>query len=290
MLAAQERFTLCCTGATPLPLSAMTGEVPALLANDNDALAVPDACGRNVTVNGMDCPGDSVVGNEIPLTTNSVLVLVADDTVTDDPLAVNVPLNAELEPSVTLPKFNAVGVSVSCPAVAPVPASATFNCESDALEKIASVPDTGPDAAGENATLNVRLCPAARFAGNDSPPTANAELETLVPEIVTLALPVFVSVSIRLCELPGRILPKLKLVDDAASRPVAAIPVPESPAEAEVTVPLYLHFFGPRLLDMEALTATDPPSVPVVDGAKVTLTDMLCPGDSEYGKLTPPAA
>ena len=63
-----------------------------------------------------------------------------------------------------------------------------------------------------------------------------------------------------------------------------------SPAEAEVTVPLYLHFLGPRLLDMEALAATDPPSVPVVGGAKVTLTYMLCPGDSVYGKLNPLAA
>jgi hypothetical protein len=126
-----------------------------------------------------------------------------------------VPFNAALEPSVTLPKFNAVGVSVSCPTVAPVPVSAVFNCASDALEKIASVPDTDPDAVGENTTLNVRLCPAARLAGNDRPPTVNAELETLVPEIVTLALPVFVTVSISVCELPGRILPKLTLVGDA---------------------------------------------------------------------------
>jgi hypothetical protein len=157
VLAAHERLTLCCTGATPLPRKAITGELPALLANDSDPLAAPDACGTKVTVNGTDCPDDSVVGNEIPLTTNSVLVLAADDTVTDDPLAVNVALNAELDPSVTLPKFNAVGVRVSCPAAAPVPASPTLNCESDALEKTASVPDTGPDAVGEKTTLNVRL-------------------------------------------------------------------------------------------------------------------------------------
>jgi len=68
------------------------------------------------------------------------------------------------------------------------------------------------------------------------------------------------------------------------------IPVPESAADAEVTVPLDLHFLGPRPLDMDAFTATDPPSVPVVGGAKVTLTYMLCPGDSVYGKLSPLAA
>src|SRR5690242_1990727 len=98
----------------------------------------------------MDCPGDSVFGNEIPLITNSVLVLVADDTVTDDPLAVSVPLNAAFEPSITLPKFKAVGVSVSCPAVAPVPARATFNCASDAFERIVSVPEIDPEAVGPN--------------------------------------------------------------------------------------------------------------------------------------------
>jgi hypothetical protein len=64
-----------------------------LLENDSDAVVVPDTCGTNVTVNGMDCPADNVFGKEMPLSTNSVLVLAADDTVTDDPLAVSVPLN-----------------------------------------------------------------------------------------------------------------------------------------------------------------------------------------------------
>jgi hypothetical protein len=215
VLAAHERLTLCCTGATPLPLTVIIGEFDALLTNDNDALAVPVTCGRNVTVNGTDCPAPSVVGNEIPLNMNSGLVLPADDKVTDDPLADNVPLRVALEPSVTWPKFNAVGARVSCPGVAPVPASAIFNCASDALEKIASDPETEPDAVGENITLKVRLCPPASVAGNDSPLTPNTEFERLAAEMVTLALPVFVSVSVRVCEFPGRMLPKLKLVGDA---------------------------------------------------------------------------
>ena len=48
---------------------------------------------------------------------------------------------------------------------------------------------------------------------------------------------------------------------------------------------LYFHFLEPLPLGMDALTATDPLSVPVVGGAKFTLTYMLCPGDSVYGKL-----
>ena len=68
------------------------------------------------------------------------------------------------------------------------------------------------------------------------------------------------------------------------------IPVPESAADAEVTVPLYLHFLEPRPLGTDALTATDPLSVPAMGGAKLRLRYMLCPGDSVYGKLTPLAA
>jgi hypothetical protein len=215
LLPVQERLALCGTGATPFPLSGITGEVPTLLENDSDALVVPDTCGRNVTVNGMDCPADSVFGNEIPLSTNSVLVLDADDTVTDDPLAVSEPLNMAFEPSVTLPKFNAIGVNVSCPAAAPVPVRATFNCASDAFERMVSVPEIVPAVVGAKTTLNVTLCPAGNVAGRESPPTVNAELERPAPEIVALAVPVFVSVFISVCACPGRILPKLKVVGDA---------------------------------------------------------------------------
>lgn len=168
-----------------------------------------------------------------------------------------------------------------------MPASTTFSCAFDAFDRITSVPDTGPDAAGENTTLKVRLCPAASVAGSDSPWVMNAELERLVPEMATLALPTLVRLSIRVCELPGRILPKLKLVGEAASWLVAVIPVPERAAVADVIVLLYFHLLEPLLLGMDALTATDPPSVPGVNGAKVTLTYKLCPGGRVYGRLGP---
>lgn len=171
-----------------------------MLENDSDAVVVPDTCGTNVTVNGMDCPADSVFGNEIPLSTNSALVLAAEDTVTGDPLAVSEPLSTAFEPSVTLPKLRAVGVSVSCPAAAHVPVRATFNCASEALERIVSVPDIVPDVVGAKSTLKVTLCPAGNVAGSERPPTLNAELERPAPEIVTLALPVFVRVFISVCD------------------------------------------------------------------------------------------
>lgn len=65
------------------------------------------------------------------------------------------------------------------------------------------------------------------------------------------------------------------------------MPEPESAAEAEVIVLLDFHFFEPFGLGMEALANTDPLSVPVVGGVKVTVTYTLCPGDREYGNVNP---
>jgi len=51
----QDKLTACWTVPVPLPVSiSVVGELVALLRKDNDAVAVPDACGRNVTVKGSD--------------------------------------------------------------------------------------------------------------------------------------------------------------------------------------------------------------------------------------------
>lgn len=123
-------------------------------------------------------------------------MLLADATVTDEPLAVNVPLRIELEPFVTLPKFSEVGVNVSCPAGAPVPASAMLSCVSDAFERIDNVPETVPEDVGEYTTLNVMLWPAPSVVGGTRPFTPKAALDILAWEIVTLPVPEFESVSV----------------------------------------------------------------------------------------------
>jgi hypothetical protein len=288
VLAAHERVALCCTGASPLPLSdSVTDEFPALLANASVPLAVPVTCGWNVTVYDADCPADSVMGSVIPLTTNSVLVIVPDEIVTDDPLALNIPFNDALVPVVILPKFSAVGDTVNCPAVAPVPDSPIFSCEFEAFDRIASVPEIVPDVLGENTTPNVRLCPPASVVGRVNPFTAKDPLDILAPDTVMLALPVLLSVSINVCELPGRMLPKLRLVDEAAIWPAAGMPAPESVAVAEVIVLLVFHFFEPFGLGMDAVADIKPLSVPVAGGVKVTLTYTLCPGARVYGDVSP---
>jgi len=217
VLATHERVALCCIGASPLPLSdSVTDKFPALLSKASVPLAVPVICGWNVTEYDADWPADNVIGSVIPLTTNSVLVIVADEIVTDDPLALNIPFNDALVPVVTFPKFSAVGDTVNCPAVAPVPDRPTFSCEFDAFDRIASVPEIVPDVLGENTIPNVRLCPPASVVGRVNPFTAKDPFDMLAPDTVMLVLPILLRVSINVCELPGKMLPKLRLVYEAA--------------------------------------------------------------------------
>ena len=105
---------MCWVGAVPVPVMVCTvGEFEALLENDKDAEVAPLACGVNVTVKELDCPAGMVTGNEIPESTNSPLLRLADETVTAAPLAIRLPLSAELDPTVTLPKLRLVGDTAS---------------------------------------------------------------------------------------------------------------------------------------------------------------------------------
>jgi hypothetical protein len=121
----------------------------------------------------------------------------------------------------------------------------------------------------------------------------NDPFDMLAPDTLTLALPVFVSVSIRVCEFPGRMLPKLRLVGDAASCPVATTPVPDSVALTVVlVVVVVLVLLGfplwyPFDVIIDPLTDTTPLSLPVAGGVKVTTNDAVCPGESVYGKVNP---
>jgi hypothetical protein len=251
----------------------------ALLRKARLAAAAPEACGTKVTVKGTDWPTARVAGREIPLRTNSALVLAPEEIVTGEPIALNVPVMDALDPGLTLPKFSALGASVNWPDAVSLPERAMFNCEFDALERIARVPVTGPEAAGVKTTLNVRLCPAPIFAGNDNPLALNAALDMPTCEIVTLLVPVLVRVSGKIWELPGGRLPKLRLADEAAIWPAAEIPEPVN-ATLVVVVEAYPHLRWWCLQGCPAaLTDTEPLSVPTAAGLKVMSRRALCPGE-----------
>ena len=135
------------------------GEFEALLANDSVAEESPADCGLKVTVKEADFPAAIVVGREIPESVNSLLFRVAEETVTDAPLAVRVPPSADEFPTITLPKIKVVGETANVPdwVPVPVPESAILSGELEAFDTTAKVPLVAPELAGAKITVNVVL-------------------------------------------------------------------------------------------------------------------------------------
>ena len=79
-----------------------------------------------------------------------------------------------------MPKLIVAGVTVSRPAVAPVPAKGMM---SDGVEGLVAsmLPLKAPADDGANVTLKVKLCPAAKINGSVTPVTENP-----VPDILPI--------------------------------------------------------------------------------------------------------
>ena len=224
----------------------------------------------------------------MPLRTNSVLVLVPEEIVTGEPVAFSVPDRDALDPVLTPPKFKAVGASVNCPGVPPLPDSAIFSCGLEASERIESFPVIEPATLGVKTTPNVTLLPAPKIDGRDKLLAVNIALDMLACEIVTLVVPVLVRVSFKVCEVPGGRLPKLRLAGEAVIWPAAEIPEPDKATVAAVVVEeAYPHLRWRFQVCVEALTRTEPLSVPTAGGVKVTFRNALCPGESVNGQASP---
>ncbi len=158
VLATQDNWTVCTGAAVPVPIIVCTvGEFDALLENDRDADVAPLDCGVNVTVKVADCPAGIVAGSEIPESANSLLLRLADVTVTDAPVAVRLPLSDELNPTTTLPKLRLVGETANVPAAVPVPESAILSGELDAFDTTDRLPLAAPALVGVKVAVNVTL-------------------------------------------------------------------------------------------------------------------------------------
>lgn len=115
-------------------------------------------------------------------------------------------------PTVTLPKLSDVGLTASVPtAFVPTPETGTVRVASDALEASVTLPFEVPEVLGANSTLKLALWPTARVAGALMPVSVYPAPLTLAREILTLALPVFVTVPEMVWVLPTVTLPKLRL-------------------------------------------------------------------------------
>ena len=99
----------------------------------------------------------SVAGSEIPESTNSLLFRLAEETATEAPLAVRLPLSDELDPTTTLPKLRLVGDIANWPADVPVPESAILSGELDAFDATDRLPLAAPTLVGVKVAVNVTL-------------------------------------------------------------------------------------------------------------------------------------
>ena len=85
------------------------------------------------------------------------MLRLAEETVTEAPLAVRVPLSAEFDPTVTLPKLRLAGDTANWPAAVPVPESAMLSVEFDALEATDRFPLAAPALVGAKVAVKVTL-------------------------------------------------------------------------------------------------------------------------------------
>jgi len=160
-----------------------------------EAVALPAAFGVNVTVNGSESPAAMVVGRVIPETTNSLLLLVAEATVTVVPAALKLALSDELDPKVTLPKLRDAGATDSWPWVVPMPESEMFSGELEEFETMEMDPLTAPVPLGVKIAVNVKLWFGLSVVGKVNPLIEKPAPFALASEIVSEEFPVLVSVS-----------------------------------------------------------------------------------------------
>jgi hypothetical protein len=145
-----------------------------------------------------------VTPGEKPDSTNSLLLRLAEVTVTDAPLAVRLPFSEELDPTTTLPKLRLVGDTAKVPAAVPVPESAILSGEFDAFETIDKLPLAAPALLGVNVAVKVTLWPDVRLTGKPlNPLIEKAAPVTFAAEMATVDPPVFVRVSDKFELLPS---------------------------------------------------------------------------------------
>ena len=215
----------------------------------------------NVVVTALLCPALIVNGNDTPLNVNSDVLAEADDTVTFDPVALNVAVMFLLCPTTTLLKSKVEGFTLSCPGTVPVPDREIVSVELEASEVNEIVPLAEPPVVGANVAPKVKLCPAIRVKGRPSPLMLNPLPLTFACETVIVVPPVFVRVSGCVVLLLTCTLLKLS-VGTLADKTPGVVPVPDS-------VILRVEFDALLTSDTLPLTA------PLDCGANVTLKFAL---------------
>jgi hypothetical protein len=156
----------------------------------------------------------------------------------------------------------------------PVPETEMLIGEFVALLVTVTVPETAAVDAGVNLTVSAAVCPAPIVCPADTPDELNPAPVALTVPIITVELPLFVSVTGCELLLPIATLPKIKLVELALSDIVDETPVPES---------------GIAVGELAALlnSVIEPETEPAPVGANATLKVVLPPLAIVAGTASP---
>ena len=218
--------------------------------------------------------GVSISPEVTPLSLYPVPEMVTPEIVTFEfPVLVSVVVNELLLPTLTFPKLKLGELSPRTRvAAAPVPLREIVVGELGALLSSVIDPVTVPAALGPNTALNVVALPAAMVTGAVIPVVLKPAPETVTEEIVTVALPPFVRVTV--CELlvPVVTLPNAAVLGVAANC-------------ASMPVPLKVIVAGePGALSVRVML---PIAAPVAVGANCALKDRLSPPVNVFGRDSP---
>jgi hypothetical protein len=263
----------------PLRLTVAVAFVDELLVMVSLPETVPVAAGLNCTVRLNVCLGLSVTGKLDPETVKPVPLIAAELIVTGPvPLEVSVTDSVDELPTVTLPKLRLDELTVNCGVVAmPVPLRLTVAVALvDELLVMVSLPETAPVAAGLNCTVRLNVCLGLSVTGKLDPETVKPVPLMAAELIVTGAVPLDVSVTDCVEEVPTVTLPKLKLARLTVKvGVVAAVPVPLRLTAAVASVD--------ELLVMVSL----PETAAALAGLNCTVRLSVCLGLRVTGKLAP---
>jgi hypothetical protein len=212
--------------ATALPvIDSVCGEPGMLSVNVTLPLAPLVDVGENCTLNDMFCPAAIVFGSESPVIPKPVPVSVARfSTRFEFPVFPRVTVCVLMVPTGTLLKLRDEGLTESTGSV-PVPLNEIASGELDALLVTVSVPVAAAAAVGANWICTVMLCPTGIEEAGFPPITVNAAPEIVAALMFTVAVPVFVTLTLCVPLLPTATLPKLTLVEPADNTPAGGSPV-----------------------------------------------------------------
>jgi hypothetical protein len=135
-------------------------------------------------------------------------------------------------------------------------------------------PTALPVADGVNVTFSAAVCPGVNRVFAPTPLAMNPVPLTTTLEIVTFALPAFVSVTPSELALPNNTLPKSRLLVLALSSAVVAVALP--------FVAIINGELGALLVN-----ETEPVTFPAELGANTTLNVVFCPGAILIGSARP---